>query len=646
MTALRLEATADELPLFVAETEEMLQLLEEQIVRLEQDGPRPELVQEVFRAAHTIKGSSAAIGHLRMAKLTHAMETLLDRVRNGQLALTQAHTEHLFQALDVLRTLATEVQTLRVMDLDVDGLAEQIEALAQDPEAAGPATLAGPDPPLAPVMEMVRPSGISPPDGATHHLVIKLEAPEWGAVRAFQALAALDEIGTVLASRPSRDEIMRQQVRERLETFIQTSRGVEAIRAALDAVPETRLLSLTDASVASPPPRPAGGRPANATVRVEVAHLDRLLELVGELAIERTRLFGLCRGLQDELGANALLSEFAETTVHVGRVTDEMQTEVMKSRMLPIGTVFSTFPRTVRDLATYQRKKVVLDLHGQDTELDRSLVKEVGDLLAAVVRNAVSHGVESPAEREAAGKSVTAVLRLAASHTDGSILICVEDDGRGTLSAFAQGLVEGSDGGNASAEDAPGLAAVRASLARLGGTIQVEAEPGEGCRVLLRLPMTLAIVQALLVGVGESVFALPLPSVTEALRVPAAEIQHLRRQEAILLRGRVLPLARLSRLFGCAPSAEDAAPTQNVLVVAVKVGERQVGLVVDRLFGEQDVVVKPLGELIGEVHGLSSAAILADGTVALIVNVPALLQRLAAGPVDIRKSAASLPRLA
>jgi two-component system chemotaxis sensor kinase CheA len=690
---LRLDATPEELPIFVAETDEMLQLLDEQLVRLEQDGPSPELLQEVFRAAHTIKGSSAAIGHLRMARLTHAMETLLDKVRRGEISPTPELTEQLFQGLDMLRALAAEIDTLQMTDLDVGSLVSRLEHLANDK-------------PLIVNNEVVRRSVMEPPAGASHHLLVKIEAQEWQPVRALQTLLALDDIGDVLQSSPTRAAIVAQQVNERLEIFIHTAQSVALIRSAVESVEEVSILlledmdelasgemtasldariaavvggaapsagpaALTDGSAgehdgaaAQSGTRKAGVRASTATVRIDVERLDRLLNLVGELVIDRTRLMGLGRTLQEELGEHHMLSEITETVFHLGRVTDEMQTEVMKSRMLPIGTVFSRFPRVTRDLSTRQGKRVELVIEGQETELDRSVIEEIGDPLVHLLRNAIDHGIEMPEEREAAGKSRTATVRLAAEHIESSIVITVEDNGRGIeaskikAKALERGIITAEVAQRISDSEAielifaPGFSTatavtevsgrgvgmdiVRTNVERLGGSVEVQSKLGQGSRFFLRLPLTLAIVQALLIKVGGGIFALPLSAITETIRVPVADIQKLQQQEAILLRGRVLPIVRLSNLFQC--QSELAADARDILVVAVKVGERQIGLAVDRLLGEQEVVIKSLGDLIGDVPGLSSAAILGDGSVALIVDVPALVQRLATDRPDRRWS--------
>ena len=680
MMELRLDATPEELPVFLTETDELLQSLDAHLVRLEGEGPSAELIQEVFRAAHTIKGSAGAIGHVRMARLTHAMETLLDRVRHHELQVTAELTDHLFEALDMLKVLAAEVETQQQADLDVETLAQALEALAATDAQPGRG------------MTLVRPTTVGPPDGATHHLVVEFERGPWTAVRALQTLLAVEAVGAVLRSHPSRAEVERQEVHERLEAWLATERDGEELRRVVAEVPEVQLLSLTDAAElvarmadeagstdasGSEPGSEARSAPSGAseataagaarkargsaaTVRIDVERLDHLLNLVGELVIDRTRLIELGRALREQVGEHGLVSELSETTLHLGRVTDELQAEVMKSRMLPMGTVFNRFPRVVRDLATRQGKKVELVIEGQETELDRTVIEEIGDPLVHLLRNAIDHGVESPAEREARGKPPTATVRLTAQHVENSIVIVVEDDGGGIDAAKVRaraadrGLLTPEAAARLSDAEAvdlifqPGFSTaaavsdisgrgvgmdiVRTNVERLGGTVEVHTTAGQGSRFLLRLPLTLAIVQTLLVRVGANVYALPLSSVTETLRVPAQDIQRMQRQEAILLRGHVLPIVRLSTVFHCAGQAGPVR--KDALVVAVKVGERQVGLMVDALLGEQEVVIKALGALIGEVPGISSAAILGDGTVALIMDVPALVQRVAADYQD------------
>ncbi|HEY7065183.1 MAG TPA: chemotaxis protein CheA [Chloroflexota bacterium] len=675
MMKLHLDATPEELHVFLAETSELLDGLDAQLVRLEQEGPSASLLQEVFRAAHTIKGSAAALGHTRLARLTHAWETLLDKLRHGELAVSPALLDRFFEALDVLKALAGEVESGGQTATEVESLAAALEAWA-DGEAPAPEA-----PPARPA-RAIRPTTLPAPDGATHHVLLGFAPGDWTAVRALQALLALEGAADVLVSQPTRADVEQGIVKERLEMWLRSDHDSAALRALLGDLDETMVLSLTlaeemgaetaeiDWSAPAPPrgaatPTADGARPGGAgggstTVRIDVERLDNLLNLVGELVIDRTRLLELGRSLSEELGDHRLLAELHETTQHLERISDELQAEVMKSRMLPIGTVFGRLPRVVRDLASRLDKRVELVVEGQETELDRSVIEEIGDPLVHLLRNAVDHGVEAPAERLARGKPETARVRLAAEHVENSIVIVVEDDGAGIdaarmrQTAVARGILTAEAAARLSEQEAialvfaPGFSTarevtdvsgrgvgmdiVRANVERLGGSVDVQTALRAGTRFVLRLPLTLAIVQALLVRVAGAVHALPISAVTETLRVPAREVQRLQGQEAVLLRGRVVPLVRLSAVFGegVAPSAN----SDNVLIVAVRLGERQIGLVVDALLGEQEVVIKALGPIVGPVPGISSAAILGDGTVVLIVDVPGLVQQAAAGHLE------------
>jgi two-component system chemotaxis sensor kinase CheA len=389
-------------------------------------------------------------------------------------------------------------------------------------------------------------------------------------------------------------------------------------------------------------------------VRIEVSRLDKLLDLVGELLTDRARLLELERVLGERVDDYRLLSELAETTQHLGRVSDALQAEVMQARMLPIATVFARLPRVVRDLATSQGKQVELDVSGEKTELDRTVIEEIGDPLIHLLRNAVDHGVELPVEREAKGKPAVATVRLRAQHVENYIVVEVQDDGRGVdvgrLRAravehgilapeaaerlsdhealelmFAPGISTASRVTDISGRGV-GLDIVRTNVERLGGTVDVQSTSGQGSSFVLRLPLTLAILRALLVRVAGQTYALPLGLVTESLRVPVSEIRRLHRQDAMLLRGKILPILRLRALLASDEPMD--LPGPNMLVVAVQVGDRPVGLAVDALLGEQEVVIKPLGSLFRQARWVSGAAILGDGTVAPIVDIPSLVNEL------------------
>jgi two-component system chemotaxis sensor kinase CheA len=431
---------------------------------------------------------------------------------------------------------------------------------------------------------------------------------------------------------------------------------------ALRAVPELRVASVeTFGEASSPEPASADDAPqvtassltkhVSTTIRIDVARLDALLDLVGELVIDRTRLVQLSNTLIERFGEDRLFSDLQQTTLHVGRITDELQEQVMKSRMLPIESVFNRLPRVVRDIAARQGKQVDFIVEGKETELDHSVIEEIGDPLLHLIRNGVDHGIETPAERIAVGKPPAGRLKLEAHHADSFIVISMEDDGRGVnvdavkRKAVERGVVSQEQVDRMTDTEAlqlifaPGLTTaealtdvsgrgvgmdvVRANVEKINGSVDVETRKGMGTKFTIRLPLTLAIVQALLVRVGGGIYALPIHSVTETLRAEPEQIHRVNNREAILLRDQVLPLISLRSAL--APESEVDLADSNRLIVAVGASNRQVGLIVDGLIGEQEIVIKPLGRLVGDIPGVSGAAILGDGNVALIVDVPALV---------------------
>jgi two-component system chemotaxis sensor kinase CheA len=378
---------------------------------------------------------------------------------------------------------------------------------------------------------------------------------------------------------------------------------------------------------------------------------------VGELIIDRTRLAQIGGLLVDQFGEQGVLADLQQTSLHIGRITDELQEQVMKSRMLPVESVFNRLPRVVRDVAAKQGKQVDFVVEGKETELDRSVIEEIGDPLLHLIRNAVAHGIETPGERLALGKPATGSLKLAARHAGSFIVISLEDDGNGIdveavrRKAVERGVITSERAGRMSEQEAvqliftPGLSTaqelsdvsgrgvgldvVRSNVEQINGSVEVQTRQGQGTTFTIRLPLTLAIVQSLLVRVADGVYALPIQSVTETLRVQPNQIRRLGHGEAIVLRDKILPLVSLREVFGVTAAESGAHGGDGTrLVVAVHPtthSPRQFGLVVDSLLGEQEIVIKPLGPLVGKTPAMSGAAILGDGSVALILDVAALV---------------------
>jgi two-component system chemotaxis sensor kinase CheA len=693
---LQFDLTSDDQALFLAEVDELLQRVEESLVDLERQPDDQALLQEIFRAAHTIKGSSATIGHTRMAALTHAMETRLDDVRKGVAPVTPGLIEALLKALDVLKVLRDEVETRVAADVDVEAAAAAVERRAALRESAAPEP--------KPTKKAIKPARREN-NGATHRFTIVLQPSPWSAVRALQVLLALGENGRVISSDPPQSEIENEdaQISGQLVVLVSSDRAEHELINALNAVPELGSIvaealaadaaaeeeveeevdeapaaevvaaAKQDQTVeARQPSKPRPSAPAQTaqaqvakapqtsssskTIRIDVTRLDALLNLVGELVIDRTRLVQLGGSLADQFGDHRVLSDLQQTALHIGRITDELQEQVMKSRMLPVESVFNRLPRVVRDVAAKQGKQIDFIVEGKDTELDRSVIEEIGDPLVHLIRNAVDHGLEPPEEREAVGKPSMGRLRLSAQHADSFILITLEDDGRGVnvdavkRKAVERGALTPEQADRMTDQEAvqlifaPGLSTakelsdvsgrgvgmdiVRANVEKINGSVEVETRRGKGTTFTIRLPLTLAIVQSLLVRVAGGIYALPIHAVTETLRIEPEQVHRINHREAIQLRGTVLPLVSLRQVFGLDSESESTPDIgdEGRLVVAVHTtNSRQVGLIVDGLVGEQEIVIKPLGQLVGDVAGLSGAAILGDGSVALIVDVAALI---------------------
>ena len=398
----------------------------------------------------------------------------------------------------------------------------------------------------------------------------------------------------------------------------------------------------------------AAQRPAAAeqTIRTTIERVNTLMNLTGELITDRNRLAQIRSNIEPKLRGDSLYEDLVQTTQHLARITDQLQEEVMRIRMLPISTAFNKFPRLVRDLAKATGKQIDLQMRGEDTELDRTVIEAISDPLIHLVRNSVDHGLETPEQRRAAGKSATGTVLLTARHEEGRIIVTVEDDGKGIdveavkASAVRKGRMTEAEAAALSTDEAinlifesglstarnvsnisgrgVGMDIVRSNIERLNGSIAIDTKPGQGTVFSVSLPLTLAIVPALLVRVADNTMAVPLPSVVEALRVPKEQIKKVNGRPVMRLRERILPIVYLGEVL--ALNGGHRKPRAQEYVVAVRWGKLEMGLAVDRLIGEQELVIKTISSLIGDTPGTAGAAILGDGRVALIADVPGLFR--------------------
>ncbi len=691
------EFDKEELEVFLNEMEELLQILEEDIIKLEKQPDNPSVLAEIFRAAHTIKGSAGSMGFTILSELSHSMETVFDGVRSGSIKVSMDLIDVFLHGTDSLKKIKDEISKNRQITLDTK---EDLEALR------GLMTPKKKEPGKEEIHENAPDQ--TAPAPAKRKLLLRLDAAsncQMPFVRAFQALTFFSEIGDIIYSAPSvkdiEDEVKsfpmkivlstaadRKKVEETLalisgvilieciegvemdvqapakevdaaETEIEEQKAEPEPRSEAEPAPEvkpTEPLELVPApkSPAKTDPEPRREtsdekkKVAGRTVRVDVERMDAIMDLVGELVINRTRLTQLTRTLETFNETDENVGYLTETSDNIELISSQLQENIMKARLLPIENVFNKFPRMVRDLANKSKKKIDLIIEGEKTELDRSVLEEIGDPLMHALRNSIDHGIGTPEEREKAGKPTIGRIKISASHVEDHILIVIEDDGKGidpqkVLTRARQlniappemiGALKEQDAleliflpGFSTKEIVSevsgrgvGMDVVRTNIKKLNGNVSLQSAPGVGTKVIIKLPLTLAIIKSLLVTVGRRIFAIPLISVVQTLRVDQSELQALKGKETILFRGSVLPLIRLGEVLGLRRGPGEEEP-ERVFIVVVSWAGRKVGIIVDSLIGDQEIVIRPLGEYIGEVPGISGAAILGDGRITLIIDV-------------------------
>jgi two-component system, chemotaxis family, sensor kinase CheA len=599
---------AEYLPMFIAESREHLEGLGLAVVRIEERPDDRATIDEIFRIAHSFKGMSATMGYEAVAELTHAMEDVFELLRRRRDGLDRDAVDVLLACIDAL-----------------DATVDRIEA--GDGEGLDPAPL------VARLRSLVREDA---PAAALHVTVRLAEEAEMPAVRAFMVLGEAAEHGTLERSEPDA-EALDGFAGDTIELWVRTD-GPDGLLAALARVPD-----VAGARIATPEPEPepapAPAPPTKTTaasVRVPAARLDDLLHAMGELVVHRTHVEALVAGS----GVPGLGQAMAELT----RSAHALQELVMGVRMIPVEAVLLRLPRLVRDLASRLDKEVDLELIGQETELDRTVVDAIGDPLVHLVRNALDHGLEPPEERVAAGKPPRGRLTVAARQAGGGVVIDVRDDGRGVnpgrvaRKAVERGLIASGEVDAAAAAEliftpgfstaehmsdvsgrGVGMDAVRAKVRELGGDVRLTSVHGAGSHVEIRLPLTLAIVRALLVRSAGGTFAIPLDRVERTVRLDDHVVRSVRSRPVLLLDGRALPL-----ICGAASLAGAGGSDGDYAVLLPTGADETIALRVDGLVGQRELVVRPLPEELVTDAPVSGAAVLSDGDIALIVDADGL----------------------
>ena len=699
---------------FLEEAQETLTALNEALVRAEQDPTDAELINDLFRYFHNFKGNSGIIGHVELNALTHEAETLLNGVRKGDYALTRGTVDLLLSVVDGLEELLRRIDLLggQTTPVDISVLVGALQAAQISgcmPDCGGDAMAIRPASAMSPVPVEADGGGhVDPEDLAIFEDTVTQQLENMSL--ALSALAKnpnqrdyIDGLYRSLSSLQNSSAYMNQEdlrvyaertaglVRQARDTGLDFSlmvgmleqevgileEMVAKVLAGLKAAPAPTPVLIQAAAVvaASPDVAPVEravededreesqkaakdkSKKTSSTIRVDHAKLDHLMNLIGELIINRNRFAMLAKALETGENAHDIAQHLTETTYSMNRISDDLQDTIMHVRMVPVQTVFSKFPRLIRDLSRKSGKKVELITEGEETELDKSVVEVIGDPLVHLLRNSVDHGLEAAEGRARAGKPETGRVWLRAFHKGNSVLIEVEDDGKGIdpdvmrRKGVEKGLItedEARTMDDRAARElifAPGFSTaaqitdisgrgvgmdvVRNNIKELKGNVQVQSEVGKGSKFTLTLPLTLAIIDALMVQVAGNTYAIPLDAVSETTKISASKINEINRRKATTLRGDVLGLVDLGEILDLPVTEQkrDLLP-----VVIINVNDRRLGLVVDQLLQRQDVVIKSMGEYLGDIHGISGATIMGDGSVILILD-PHEIYRIATAKI-------------
>jgi two-component system chemotaxis sensor kinase CheA len=652
--------TEEYLSIFIDESKEHLQKMNESLLALENEPDNIEWVQIIFRSAHTLKGMSATMGYENLAELTHKMEDVLDAVRNQQKSITPPLMDLLFQAADALEAMVLSIEQGGNDARDVAGLAGRLAAVL-NPQS--PSSLeAGAKGSTGMVLEDFELEALKQSKSMNltpwHVEITVSETSVLKSARAYMAYYAAEALGEIVKISPTVEEIESDDFAGKFQFILLSAKTANEVQQILSDISEIEHVGIREyliedkqekadkakalsQSGQSPSKPSAGtGRAAAAkSLRVDAARIDTLINLLSELVIDRGRL--------ETLAAMIGNADLSETVEHINRVTSEFQDIILKLRMVPIEQVFNRFPRMLRDLSKELNKSIDFRMEGEETELDRGVVDEIGDPLVHLLRNAVDHGVERPEVRRSNGKPETGSILLKAYPSGNHVYIEIRDDGAGIQKdkvlkkALERNILTENEAGRISDKEVyqllfhpgfstaekitdvsgrgVGLDVVKTKIESLGGTVEVDSSLGAGSTFTIQLPLSLAILEALLVRVHKDTFAIPLSSIEETAIFQKTEIQETHKQQVIYFRDQIIPLVYLSGIFGY--PVEESAKHH---VVIVKKSDRRLALVVDDFIQQQEVVLKPLGSYIKNPFAISGGTILGNGRVALIIDCNAL----------------------
>lgn len=684
------------LEMFIEESKEHLQACNEHLLELENNPQDLGIVNEIFRSAHTLKGMSATMGYEDIADLTHKMENVLDAIRNAKIRVSTEIIDIVFRAVDDLEEMVLDIAAGGTGKKDVRELVEVLNRI----EAGGSAVVEASAETAATAMAVAEDVsqvrqhadlqfdeyemtviGQSFEQGyqASEITVQLREDCLLKAARVFMVFEILEKNGEIIKSVPAVEQLENEDFGESFSVALLTKEEADVLQSKIMKVSEVEnvtVLPITNetllqdrlekedhitkeaAAITATPEgadtkniaaekqsRKNGATPVgNKTIRVNIERLDILMNLYEELVIDRGRLQSIASEMQN--------AELTETVERMTRVSGDMQTIILNMRMIPVETVFNRFPKMVRQLARDLDKKVALEIIGAETELDRTVIDEIGDPLVHLIRNALDHGIESPAERVAKGKPEEGTVTLRAYHSGNHVFIELEDDGAGVnrervlAKAVSNGIVspEMADtltdrqvaelilaSGFSTAEKISdvsgrgvGLDVVKNTIESLGGYISIDSKEGQGSLFQVQLPLTLSIISVMLVELEKEVYAIPLSSIIETAIIQTSDIMNAHNQKVIDFRGNIVPLVDLKEIFEMADGSHQEDDYQSIVIV--RKGDKLAGLVVDSFIGQQEIVLKSLGNYLQNVFAISGATILGNGQVALIVDCNALIK--------------------
>ncbi|EKM3878111.1 response regulator [Campylobacter upsaliensis] len=615
---------------FLVEAFELVEQIDHDLVELESNPEDLELLNRIFRVAHTVKGSSSFLNFDVLTKLTHHMEDVLNKARHGELKITPDIMDVVLESIDRMKTLLNSIRDNgndSAIGMDIGPICARLTAISEGDVSA--VASVSEEPKVEPKEEVVpaTPEPSAEPDVDVNQLSdSEVEA----------------EIERLLKVRKAEDQARRAQKKK-------------------SAAPTTPKPATETGGEKKVPASGGGGGGMDQTIRVEVKRLDHLMNLIGELVLGKNRLLKIYDDVEERYEGEKFLEELNQVVSQLSIITTDVQLAVMKTRMQPIAKVFNKFPRVVRDLSRELGKQIELEITGEETELDKSIVEEIGDPIMHMIRNSCDHGVEDPATRKANGKPERGVVQLKAYNEGNHIVVEITDDGKGLdaaglkMKALEKNLITEKEAEQMTNKEAfalifkpgfstaakvtnvsgrgVGMDVVKTNIEKLNGVIEIDSELGKGSTFKLKIPLTLAIIQSLLVGTQEEFYAIPLASVLETVRVPIDNIYTIEGKNVLRLREEVLSLVRLSDVFGVKQVLESGDQTY---VVIIGVAESKLGIIVDTLVGQEEIVIKSMGDYLQNIQGIAGATIRGDGRVTLIIDVGAMMDMAKEIKVDIK----------